>query len=167
MRWTLTLPIDLPSKNGVPRNRHAYKRQRDRYAATVRAVAIAAGMPLAIREPHEKGKGPPSNVPRRAVTITRLWGAGQRAYDAGDGLEGGAVMLRDAMQATRYRWRKTVAWPVGLVPGAGIVWDDSPKWSMWSYSQRKAEDGKARVVVEVRDIETTELPATPGEEQGQ
>jgi hypothetical protein len=151
--WSFELPIDMPSKNGIPRHPHARKDLRNRWAAMLRVAARGSGMPLGERGPHLRGVGPPPNVPRRAVVIVRLMGKGQRAYDQHDGLEGGAVMLRDAMQVTRYRWRKGVAMPVGLVPGAGIVWDDSAAWSSWTYAQERAPDGVARTRIEVTDIE--------------
>lgn len=150
-RWVLAVPIDLPSKNGIPRHVHARKDLRNRWAATLATLAREAGIPLARRDPHERGKGPAANVPRRSIAIVRLMGKGQRPYDLGDGMEGGAAMLRDAMQATRYRWRKGVAWPIGVVPGAGIVWDDSAAWSTWTYAQERAADGVAGVRIEVSE----------------
>lgn len=153
-RWVLAVPIDLPSKNGIPRHVHARKDLRNRWASMLSAAARQVGIPLATRAPHLRGEGPAPSVPFRAVTITRLMGNGQRRYDDHDGMEGGAVMLRDAMQATRYRWRKGVAMPIGVVPGAGIVWDDSAKWSAWTYAQERASDGVARVRIEVSETTT-------------
>lgn len=157
-RWSFTLPIDLPSKNGVPRNRHAYKRWRDGLASSLAAAARQLGIPCAVNPPHQRGAASTATmVPRRMVTITRLIAKGGKRYDERDGLEGGAVALRDAMQKTRYRWKKGVEYPIGTVPGAGIVWDDSAKWSDWAYAQERSADGKAGVRIEVEDIE----PAPP------
>ena len=152
--WRFVLPIDLPSKNGIPRHVHARKDMRNRWAHMLGMAARQAGIPLATRLPHLRGEGPAPSVPFRAVTITRLMGKGQRRYDDHDGLEGGAVMLRDAMQATRYRWRRGVPMPIGVVPGAGIVWDDSAKWSAWTYAQERAADGVAAVRIEVSETTT-------------
>lgn len=153
MNWTFTLPIDLPSKNGVPSNRHARARLRNGWAHRLENAAREVGIPLASKQPAPRGVDPVCvRVPRRHVTIIRMMAAKQRPYDTGDGLQGGASLFRDAMQVTRYRWRKGVAMPIGVVPGAGIVWDDSAAWSEWAYEQRRAPDGKAFVVVEVRDV---------------
>lgn len=150
-RWVLDVPIDLPSKNAIPRNPHARRDLRNRWAATLATLARQAGIPLGSKPPHLRGEATAPNVPRRSVAIVRLMGRGQRPYDLGDGMQGGAAMLRDAMQVTRYRWKRGVPMPIGVVPGAGIVWDDSARWSVWTYAQERAPDGKPGVRIEITE----------------
>ena len=146
--WRFVVPIALASANDhVVNGRHAvaaamYRKRRDQWAWWLRAASMAAGVPRV-----------ESVVSFRRVTITRLWGKGQRAWDD-DNLVAACKALRDAMQATRYRWRKGVSWPIGVVPGAGIVWDDSAAWSTWTYAQERAADGKAAVRIEVSETTT-------------
>lgn len=150
MTWTLHLPIDLPSANrngGAATNaRHAanaamYRRQRAQYVS-----ALAAAM-------REAGIGSVNllidafDCPRRRVTVVRLWGKGCRAWDD-DNLVAACKGLRDACQRARTVTRMGI--PV-IVPGAGLVWDDSAKWSEWSYAQRKSDDGKPGVLLIVSD----------------
>lgn len=139
MTWTLHLPIDLPSANrhgGAATNaRHAatgaqYRRQRESYALALRYAAHAAGI------------SPPTTP--RTVTIVRLWAKGCRAWDD-DNMVAACKGLRDAMQSSRVRGGKTIL-------GAGIVVDDSAKWSAWRYAQRKSPDGRPGVEVTVEEI---------------
>jgi hypothetical protein len=142
--WTLHLPIDLPSANrhgGAATNaRHAanaamYRRQRDGYVSALSMLARYTGVPV--------------NVERfRSVTITRLWGKGCRAWDD-DNMVAACKGLRDAMQRSRTTTRKGAQ---RRIPGAGLVWDDSAKWSSWHYEQRKSDDGKPGVEVRVEEV---------------
>lgn len=149
MTWTLHLPIDLPSANrhgGAATNaRHAanaamYRRQRSQYVTALIVAATNAGIP---RLPITDAVG------RRRVTIVRLWGKGCRAWDS-DNLVAACKGLRDAMQASREQWRGNTL--VRVTPGAGLVRDDSAKWSEWHYEQRKSDDGRPGVLLIVEEV---------------
>ena len=154
MTWTFTLPIDLPSANrhgGAATNaRHAanaamYRRQRATWVAMLKAEARRVGLPSmnGWRDVLDRG-----GAHVRAVEIVRLWGKGCRAWDD-DNLVAAAKGLRDAMQVERVIGRAGSV--PRLIAGAGIVWDDSAKWSAWTYGQERAEDGKAAVRVTVSE----------------
>jgi hypothetical protein len=149
MTWTLHLPVDLPSANrhgGASTNaRHAanaamYRRQRDGYVSALMAAMRAAGVPNmnAWRDVADIG-----GAKVRRVTIVRLWGKGCRAWDD-DNMVAACKGLRDAMQCSRTGRARTI-------PGAGLVWDDSAKWSRWEYRQEKAADGRPGVRIEISD----------------
>ena len=152
-RWELHPPIDLKSKNRSELNRGGrarfgmYARERDGYARTLRTVALQARVaPLALFAPGHVIASPPAAapVPFRRVTVVRLMGTRQRAFDD-DGFIGGAAAFRDACQRERYHRGR-------YVPGAGLVWDDSATWSEWHYEQRKSDDGRPGVLVVVEDV---------------
>lgn len=159
MTWTLHLPFDLKSKNraefaqGKRAVAGMYKRLRNAQTATLLMVAQSAGIPLArfVGQYNGDPKTEAARVPFRRVTIVRLWGKGCRAYDD-DGFIAGCASLRDACQRERHHRGK-------YMPGAGIVWDDSAKWSEWRYEQRKSEDGKPGALLIVEDV-------TEAKEQG-
>ena len=147
MTWVLHLPIDLPSANrhgGAATNaRHAanaamYRRQRTTWVTMLRLEARRVGLATPRLE----------LVPWRAVTITRLWAKGCRAWDD-DNMVAACKGLRDAMQYERIVRRKGKL--PRLIAGAGIVRDDSRQWSAWTYLQRKADDGQAGVELVVCD----------------
>lgn len=151
--WTLHLPIDLQSKNRAEfaQGRRAiagiYAAQRNRYAAALFLAARTAKVaPLArfCSDPFRSSPPETAAVPFRRVTVVRLMGARQRAFDD-DGFIAGAACLRDACQRERYGRGGR------YIPGAGLVWDDSAKWSEWSYAQRKSDDGKPGVLLIVSD----------------
>jgi hypothetical protein len=167
--WTMRLPIDLPSANrhgGAATNaRHAanaaqYRRQRATYVTELIAAASQVGLS---RYPHTiypnvAAMCPSGHVAEQAeamallgvrhVTLTRLWGKGCRAWDS-DNLVAACKGLRDAMQVARFRHVKRGG---HVIPGAGLVWDDSAKWSAWHYEQRKSDDGKPGVEVRVEEV---------------
>ena len=139
--WRFVLPIALTSANDhVVNGRHAvaaamYRKRRDQWAWALTVAARSAGVPRIEQA-----------VTFRRVTITRLWGKGQRAWDD-DNLVAACKALRDAMQAPRVvRGRH--------IPGASIVVDDSAKWSAWTYAQERAADGVAAVRIEVNETTT-------------
>jgi len=149
MTWTLHLPIDLKSKNGAELAKGAraragiYAAARNRYARALRFVAAKVGVaPLAL---FPAGAMESTPVPFRRVTIARLMGKRQRPFDD-DGLIAGAACFRDAMQRDRFGKNGR------YIPGAGLVWDDSAKWSEWRYLQRKSDDGRPGVLVVVEDV---------------
>ena len=149
-RWELFLPVDLSSKNRAELARGgrarfgAYKRIRDKYAWTVKAICRQRhpDMERAMLYPFS-GATDAVSVPFRRVTIVRLMGKRQRPFDD-DGLVSGAAVLRDACQRERYHAGR-------FILGAGIVWDDSAKWSEWKYEQRKSDDGKPGVLMIVEE----------------
>lgn len=147
MTWTFTLPIDLPSANrhgGAATNaRHAanaamYRRQRATWVALLKAEARRIAAPTL----HEH------RPTFRAVVIVRLWAKGCRAWDD-DNLVAACKGLRDAMQRERVSARRGQV--PRLIAGAGLVWDDSAKWSRWAYEQRKSDDGRAGVLITITD----------------
>ena len=147
--WTFTLLIDLRSKNRVANARDhrlsgaIKKRLRGQWTFAMRIAALAKGMPLFVVG-HESSWRP------RHVTITRLMGKGQRAFDRNDGMEGGdAATLRDAMQVV-------IRGGGHAVEGAGIVVKDDERWSTWTYAQERSGDGRPGVRVRVEDVETKE-----------
>ena len=171
MTWTFTLPLDLPSANrhgGASTNaRHAanaamYRRQRGVYVSMLKAEMRSAGIvSCADLTPITNGLcravGLPAYVPPfRTVEIVRLWAKGCRAWDD-DNMVASGKGLRDAMQRERMTARKGKV-PT-LVPGAGIVWDDSATWSRWSYGQERAADGRPGVRVTVSEASQGEIIA--------
>lgn len=161
MTWTLHLPIDLPSANrhgGASTNaRHAanaaqYRRQRQSYVNALVSMSAQVGMPCYRRvfysRAGEAGIIEAERPPVRAIRIVRLWGKGCRAWDD-DNMVAACKGIRDACQVARYRY---VARGGHVIPGAGLVWDDSAKWSAWTYEQRKSEDGQPGVLLIVEDV---------------
>jgi hypothetical protein len=123
--WTFTIPRSVPSANAhiVNGNHHAtaskYRSFRNVWARDL------ATLKMVHRIPPATGK--------RLVTIERLWGAGQRAYDY-DNLVTGCKALVDAMKPPKkYHAR--------VVPGASLIVDDSPAHVTVTYLQQRAEDG--------------------------
>lgn len=176
MRWTFALPIDLSSANlrivngSNPALSAMYRRARNQAVTMLRAKCDE----LAIDEHTGDGTMGEAFRQRRRVTITRLMGKSpkgrwQRAFDE-DNMAAACKGLRDAMQRPR-TYGKRIGGPksspysrVVQVPiaGAGIVYDDSAKWSEWRYAQERSADGKPGVRVDVEDIEQ---PVQVGEEQ--
>ena len=171
MTWTFTLPLDLPSANrhgGAATNaRHAanaaqYRRQRSTWVSMLTAAARMAGLPtITVKVSRDYTLGTMTvdtlaNVSRRTVEIVRLWGKGCRAWDD-DNMVAACKGLRDAMQRERMTVRKGKV-PT-LVPGAGLVWDDSATWSRWSYGQERAADGRPGVRVTVSEASQGEIIA--------
>lgn len=156
--WSFLVTHDVRSKNAVPHNPHARARMRNALAGQLKLLALNHGIQV-VRAPLPQSRGEAvtaSIVPFRAVTLTRYYAGSQRKYDD-DGLSGGSlVLLRDVMQPDRARWRKGIEHPVGVVTGAGIVYNDGPKWSRWVYRQERVEVGDPRVGkvgVEIQDEE--------------
>lgn len=154
MTWSITLPIDLPSANErIVNGRHRgtaaiYRRSRNGYAATLKMEAYRLGIPSCNRPTPILDKmmtlvgRPPPPAPFRHVHLVRLLGKGQRKWDS-DNLPAAFKGFRDAMQRERVVERKGKV-PT-LVPGAGIVWDDSDRWSAFTYAQIKSDDGRPGV----------------------
>lgn len=169
--WSFTLPIDLSSANmRIVNGRHAataamYRRRRDTWVSWMCLAARHAGLPFVGDAGRTVGlmyvvlgDGDVAKW-RRRVTIVRLMGRGQRAFDD-DNIAAACKGLRDAMQrprtyGKRMKFGGRTSGLVVQVPiaGAGIVWDDSCRWSEWRYAQERAADGRPGVRVTVEDIE--------------
>lgn len=163
MTWHIHLPFDLKSKNRSAQSSVAegriYKARRDEFAMALKAVAEMAGIPR-YREAVPIGGNDQARAawswPFRSITIVRLMGKGQRAFDR-DGLSGGcAAALRDACQ--RERMARVVTTIRGvkrdrivIVGGAGLVWDDSDRHARFEYAQEKAPDGRPGVRLEISE----------------
>lgn len=78
-------------------------------------------------------KSIPSTLKLRRVTITRLYGAGKRPFDAIN-FAGGCKPLLDTLT------------------NCGAIRDDSPTWVEDHYTQEKSPDGIDRIRVVVEDI---------------
>lgn len=169
--WSFTLPIDLSSANlRIVNGRHAataamYRKRRDTWVSWMIMEARHVGLPFV----GDAGRGDiglmyvvlgDGHVAqwRRRVTITRLMGKRQRAWDD-DNLIAACKALRDGMQMPRppkgrqKRYRQ----------GAAIVYDDSAKWSEWRYAQERSADGKPGVRIDVEDIEPASAPGKASE----
>lgn len=72
------------------------------------------------------------------VTITRLWGKGQRALDR-DNLVGSVKPLVDALRAAKHGRNQRSAYSQG---GLGIIAEDNPAALTLEVEQRKADDGR-------------------------
>lgn len=87
--WTFVVPLELQSGNNhevnVGASRHAYRRRRDQWQQALTAYKRVNRIPNA-----ELGT-------KRRVTLTRLIGKGQRAYDPDNARTGGKCVL-DAMR---------------------------------------------------------------------
>lgn len=168
MTYLLHLPIDLPSANAHQVNGRdrriaaIYRKARNGYAAALTMEAARLGVP---RYPHavypaqEDGTVKPvpldQRPPFRSITITRLMGKTpkgrwQQPFDYGN-LVGGCKHFVDAMQVARVRVVKGKV-PT-LVPGAGLVWDDSARWARFEYGQERSVDGRPGVRIAITDEE--------------
>lgn len=125
MTWILLIPRAIPSANAhVINGNHKATASKYRAFRNVWARDLAT-LKMAHRIPTATGK--------RMVTVERLWGAGQRAYDY-DNLVAGAKPLVDAMKPSKvYRAR--------VVSGAALIIDDSPAHVTVTYTQERAPDG--------------------------
>lgn len=167
-RWTFTLPIDLSSANlrivnGKDRVAGAkYRRARDHAADMCFWRAKQLGMALHLFPGADLALDDSART-RRRVTIVRLMGKRQRAFDD-DGMVAACKGLRDAMQRPRTYGKRVGAHVVQVpIAGAGIVWDDSAKWSEWRYAQERSADGRPGVRVEVENIEPARGPGKDDE----
>jgi hypothetical protein len=158
MTWTLRLAIDLPSANAhVVNGKHAatrarYREARDSYAAMLKQEARRLGIPTCNPAALDSK---PLPLPPRHVELVRLIGKGGRAWDS-DNLPAACKALRDAFQAERLvKVTKTIGGTklarLVLVPGAGLVVDDSARHSTWSYRQERSHDGKPGVLVTITE----------------
>jgi hypothetical protein len=148
--WTLTIPRALPSQNRAPHNTspmasHQYRRAREAWARDIRLLAFDARVPL-VGGHYE---------PRRRVTITRLWGKGQRALDLPNAW-GGAKLVIDVLCPPKvFRRRKRKGGPVmeHLRPGCSLIVDDSPTWADITVNQERAPDGKPATRITISNVE--------------
>jgi hypothetical protein len=147
--WTFTIPRPLPSQNRAPHNTspmasHQYRRAREAWARDIRLLAFDAGVKLV----------DDSYKPRRRVTITRLWGKGQRALDLPNAW-GGAKLVIDVLCPPRvFKRAKVKGGPVmeHLRPGCSLIVDDSPTWADITVNQERAPDGKPATRITLEDL---------------
>jgi hypothetical protein len=160
MTWTLHIPLDLPSANahvvnGRDRATGArYAALRNKAAGMLKVAATAAGLPIvratAVLDANGLRLDVVRAVPFRTVRLVRLMAGRQRPWDPHDNLPAAFKLFADAMQAERVHTGKGRV--RRLVPGAGIVMDDSPRWAAWSYGQERSHDGKPGVLVTVTEV---------------
>jgi hypothetical protein len=125
MRWTVRLPLDLPSLNAYMRwHFRKQKKWRDLLAQYV----CALGSPL-----------PTFNTPVKVV-VTRLYGFRKRAYDT-DNAYASVKPLLDVLKSPKGRSRY----------GLSIIEEDNPSWCKLVVLQQKAEGKSTEILVEVLD----------------
>jgi len=142
MTWEFVIPRAISSANArivnSGKTRWAYSKSRNAWADDLRrAMQIH-------RIPDASGK--------RKITITRLMGHGQRAFDDDD-FVGGAKLVRDAMQRPRKVQRMS---GVLLVKGASLIMTDGASDAEFVYEQARAADGKAATLITVEDVSNGE-----------
>lgn len=127
--WTLHIPKALHSANDRVINRSSRNAAaRQAFAAMGRRYrAERDTWVLLIRNAMQMAKVPPARM-RRMVRITRLFAGREREWDYGN-LVGGAKPAIDAMVI------------------AGLLVDDSPKWSDQAYHQERGAESGVRLVV--------------------
>lgn len=132
-RWTFTIPRALPSRNENTR-KHWWqvKRDRARWAADLRVFKVQLGIPDA--------------TGKRAVSITRLLGKGQKFMDPRN-LDDKTLV--DAMLPPRVlkRGKAHVS-----QPGAHLLVDDSMRWAVIAVDQERAADGKPGVRITIEEV---------------
>lgn len=131
--WVIEIPIALHSANDrVVNGRDPVARAKYRERRKAWLLALLA----------HRGNGP-GKVPvadgRRVVHITRFIGPRQRQWDH-DNLVAACKGLRDSMQRSTAKRN-----------GAGIIVDDSIKWSRFMYFQKR-ETGKYGVRILFQDV---------------
>lgn len=149
MTWTITIPRALVSQNRAAHNRnsnssHTYRRERERWAVDITLFARGARIPIVTAEYR----------PRRAVTITRLWGKGQRALDLPNAWGGAKVIIDMLCPPHVYKRRPIKGGPLIQYarPGASLIVDDSPQWAVIKVNQERAEDGLPATRIRIRDL---------------
>lgn len=135
-RWELFIPHFFPRSLNRTQDRHWVHRHRSkkRIMNTIFAEAMNNG-------------GVPKFEGFVKLSITRLWGKGQRALDRVN-LEGAVKVLEDAM---RQRRRSGKGWAGGL----GIFEDDDPGRCELAVEQRRNDRGDTEstlIVVEGRRV---------------
>lgn len=118
-RWHLHLPIDARSQNQL----HSKGGGRWAYRAHAKAIVAALGIARHI----------PRAAIKRRVTLTRIWGKRQRAFDRGN-LIGGLKPVLDGLR------------------DVGLIVDDSAKWCEDHYSQRGPE-AQSGIGITIEELE--------------
>lgn len=116
------LELFIPDYFPQSLNRTQDKHWTHRHKRKQKLIDLLTGMCL-------QAGGVPHFCGHVRMSITRLWGKGQRAFDE-ENLWGGVKLLRDAM---RQRKRSGKGWAGGI----GIIEDDGPKQCILNVSQRK------------------------------
>ena len=131
-QWTFSLPVAAGSQNKGGFNKgaamHSYRRARGAWIGYLSVMA-------------RHHKIPPATG-RRAVRITRQYSGLKRPFDYGN-LVGGLKAVVDAMQ-------REIGGKAKAIPGAGLIVDDSEKWFVGIYEQRKGASDC--VVFELWDV---------------
>lgn len=120
-RWSMTLPVSVPSQNEASSTGQRWDARRKRYRAFSAALHV-------LLQAEARRLGIPQATARRLVTFTRLYGKGKRAYDYGNCVGG----LKSALDQ--------------LVK-LGLLVDDSPKWVDDCYLQESAERDGLRIEI--------------------
>ena len=128
MRWTVRLPLDLPSLNAYMR---WHFRKQKKWRETLAQYVFALGSPL------------PTFETPVTVRITRMYGFRKRAYDT-DNAYASVKPLLDILKTPRGRSRY----------GLSVIHEDNPSWCRLVVNQQKAEGKSSEIIVEVLD--TTE-----------
>jgi hypothetical protein len=158
MTWTLHIPRPVPSANARHVNgrdrvsRALYRKLRNAWARDLIAAwrnlsAYGETIPLC---------GTLRQVQRRLV-LTRIMGPRQREYDTGN-IEGGWKPILDAMkpatpggvvtvQSGPNKGKRRIVQPVS---GAGLIYDDAPRWVEVTYRQERGAE--AGCLIEIEDL---------------
>lgn len=126
-RWEMRIPIEPPSQNQVHNKTRfsaearRYRVVRDEFGLLIRSEMISQRIPVA--------------KVKRTITITRLIGKGNRAYDHAN-LVGGCKPAIDG--AVR----------------VGLLVNDTAGWFEGWYRQEKAPDGKGATLIVVEEVAT-------------
>ena len=125
-RWSVALPVDLPSLNAFMR---WHFRKRSQWCNQIEQYIFCMGSPLV------HFTNPVS------VNIVREFGYRKRDYDT-DNLYASVKPVLDALKTPRGRMRR----------GLSVIVEDNPKWCQLTVTQRKSKDKKTRILVEVVDL---------------
>jgi hypothetical protein len=130
--WTLVFPIGVPNANDRVVNRSSRNRAMKRAFAIMgaRYRKQRAEWTMLVQSAMREAACPAATK-RRAITLTRLYSGREREWDYGN-LVGGCKVVIDAMKH------------------AGLLVDDSPKWSDQQYRQERGAASGLRV--EVTDL---------------
>jgi hypothetical protein len=126
MRWTVSLPLDMPSLNVYMR---WHFRKQAKHKELIESWISVLGAPL-----------PRFECPVK-VRITREFGHRKRSYDT-DNLYAAAKPILDALKAPKGRSRT----------GLSVIMEDNPKVCQLTVEQRKSSDKSTRIIVEVLDF---------------
>lgn len=134
--WTLDVPVPMIGHNKGIGNKGT-RWQRVQYAKHRDSIITA----LCALRPRDAW---PAQKPRH-VTITRLMGKRQRAYDE-DNLRAACKAYLDAMKPPRAgHYSNSILVPARQ--GAFLLVDDSPRWLTLSVAQERAKESGVRITI--------------------